>query len=118
MGFLKVLPGTVMETPSLSHELRDRDEPPHEILSTKYMPYCALRFLKVLEDVFEHTYNSGRFVYTLKYLTEADGNAFAFYKKFAYLLISLIIEYSLHKVPSFCLIELNLMPVILKPIFS
>lgn len=83
LGFLKVLPGTEMEKQRPEHELRYMDEPPYEILSTKYMPYCALRFLKVLEDVFEHTYNSGRFVYTLKYLTEAEGNAFAFYKKFA-----------------------------------
>ena len=83
LGFLKVLPGTVMEKQRLEHELRYMDEPPYEILSTKYMPYCGLRFLKVLEDVFEHTYNSGRFIYTLKYLTEAEGNAFAFYKKFA-----------------------------------
>ena len=75
-----MLPGTEMEKQRLEHELRYMDEPPYEILSTKYMPYCALRFLKVLEDVFENTYNSGRFVYTLKYLTEAEGNAFAFIK--------------------------------------
>ena len=45
LGFLKVLPGTEMEKQRLEHELRYMDEPPYEILSTNYIPYCALRFL-------------------------------------------------------------------------
>ncbi len=81
LGFLKVLPGTVMEKQCAAHSLVYMDEPPYEILSTRYMGYDELRFLKVLEDVFEHTYNTGRFVYTLNYLTELEGSAFAFYSR-------------------------------------
>lgn len=83
LGFLKVLPGTEMEKQQAEHELVYMDEPPYEILSTNYMPYSELRFLKVLEDVFDHTYNTGRFKHTLKYLTQLEGSAFSFYSKFA-----------------------------------
>ncbi len=83
LGFLKVLPGTEMEKQQAEHELVYMDEPPYEILSTKYMPYGEMSFLKVLEDVFEHTYNTGRFKHTLQYLAEVEGSAFAFYSKFA-----------------------------------
>ena len=83
LGFLKVLPGTQMESQTREHALVYMDEPPYEILATKYISYNELGFLKVLEDVFDHTYNTGRFVYTLKYLTKIEGSAFAFYSKFA-----------------------------------
>ena len=83
LGFLKVLPGTQMERQCAEHALVYMDEPPYEILSTKYINYEELRFLKVLEDVFENTYNSGRFKYTLRYLTGLEGDAFAFYSRLA-----------------------------------
>lgn len=83
LGFLKVLPGTQMEKQRAEHELVYMDEPPYEILATKYIAYADLRFLKVLEDVFDHTYNSGRFAHTLAYLTALEGSAFRFYSKFA-----------------------------------
>ena len=34
-------------------------------------------------QVFENTYNSGRFKYTLRYLTGLEGDAFAFYSRLA-----------------------------------
>lgn len=83
LGFLKVLPGTQMEQQRDEHGLIYMDEPPYEILATKYINYNELRFLKVLEDVFDHTYNSGRFAHTLVYLTALEGSAFRFYTKFA-----------------------------------
>ena len=83
LGFLKVLPGTQMERECAEHALVYMDEPPYEILSTKYINYEGLRFLKVLEDVFENTYNSGRFKYTLRYLIGLEGDAFAFYSRLA-----------------------------------
>ena len=41
---------------------------PYEVLATTWLPYEKVQFLKVLEDVFERTYNSGKFFYTLRYL--------------------------------------------------
>lgn len=72
-----------MEQQRDEHGLIYMDEPPYEILATKYINYNELRFLKVLEDVFDHTYNSGRFAHTLVYLTALEGSAFRFYTKFA-----------------------------------
>lgn len=82
LGFLKVLPGTVMRNQTAEHGLVYMDEPPYEILATKYISYDELRFLKILEDVFDHTYNTGKFEKVLSRLVEIEnGNPFALYKK-------------------------------------
>ena len=83
LGFLKVLSGTEMERVSGRHGLVYMDQPPYEILSTNCMSYKEMRFLKILEEVFDLTYNSGRFPFTLAYLAEqmGKGSAFGFYRK-------------------------------------
>ena len=83
LGFLKVLSGTEMEKMAGRHGLVYMDQPPYEILLTSCMNYKNMRFLKILEEVFDLTYNSGRFPFTLAYLTElvGKGSAFAFYRK-------------------------------------
>ena len=83
LGFLKILSGTEMERVSKLHGLVYMDQPPYEILSTKYMNYKEIRFLKILEEVFNLTANSGRFPFTLAYLTEQVGkeSAFAFFRE-------------------------------------
>lgn len=81
LGFLKVLPGSLMSKQTQEHKLLYMQDEPYEILATKYLSYEELRFLKVLEDVFDHTYNTGKFSHTLAYLVEniAQGDAFKFY---------------------------------------
>lgn len=80
LGFLKVLHGTVMEKTATEHGLVYMQQPPYEVLATKYLPYKDLRFLKVMEEVFEVTYNSGRFPRMLAYLVDYwHQDAFAFY---------------------------------------
>ena len=83
LGFLKILSGTEMERVSERHGLIYMAQPPYEILSTKYLNYKEMRFLKILEEVFDLTANSGRFPFTLAYLSEQVGNgsAFAFFRK-------------------------------------
>lgn len=82
LGFLKVLPGTQMSKETEEHALLYMDEPPYEILSTKYMPYKDMQFLKQLESVFEQTYNTGYFHNILQHLIELHGNnSFDFYRK-------------------------------------
>ena len=85
LGFLKVLSGTEMERISGQHGLVHMDRPPYEILFTKYMSYHEMRFLKILEEVFDLTFNSGRFPFTLAYLADrvGKGSAFAFYRELA-----------------------------------
>ena len=82
LGFLKVLHGTVMQSQAQEHGLLYMSEPPYEVVQTKYMAYEELRFLKVLEDVFENTYNTGKFKHVLAYLIKANGGtAFDFYRQ-------------------------------------
>lgn len=82
LGFLKVLPGTQMRRETEQHDLRYMDEPPYEILATKYMPYEDMLYLKHLDNILDQTANSGGFKYTLMALLRASGmTAFAFYKQ-------------------------------------
>jgi len=81
LGFLKVLKGALIVRQKDEHRMIYMEQPPYEILQTKYLSYEELRFLKILEDVFDHTYNTGKYVHTLRYLIAAgyQKDAFAFY---------------------------------------
>ncbi len=82
LGFLKVLPGTQMRREAAQHGLLYMDEPPYEILATKYMPYEDMQYLKHLDNILDQTANSGNFKHTLRALLRASGkDAFGFYKQ-------------------------------------
>ena len=82
LGFLKVLPGTQMRKEAKQHDLRYMDEPPYEILATKYMPYEDMQYLKHLDNILDQTSNSGYFKFTLQALLRASKlDAFGFYKQ-------------------------------------
>lgn len=82
LGFLKVLPGTQMRKETEEHGLLYMDEPPYEILATKYMPYEDMQYLKHLDNILDQTANSGNFKHTLKALLRASKlDAFAFYRQ-------------------------------------
>lgn len=82
LGFLKVLPGTQMQKEAQEHGLLYMDEPPYEILATKYMPYEDMQFLKRMENVLDQTGNSGVFPHILSALMRCEGlKPFAFYSK-------------------------------------
>ena len=70
LGFLKVLPGAAITKQDEEFGMVYMQQPPYEILLTKFMSYQDLRFLKVVEDIFDHTYNSGKYPHALAYLTE------------------------------------------------
>lgn len=84
LGFLKVLPGTQMRSETEKHDLLYMDEPPYEILATKYMPYENMQKLKHIENILDQTANTGCFNGILKALIKyADVDAFSFYQKLA-----------------------------------
>jgi radical SAM superfamily enzyme YgiQ (UPF0313 family) len=91
LGFLKVLPGTVLARRATEDGLVYMDREPYEVLATRYVSYPEMRFLKVLEEVFDLTYNAERFTFTLPYLAAAGGtqfgagpaDAFAFFRELA-----------------------------------
>lgn len=82
LGFLKVLPGTQLCRETQKYGLVYMDEPPYEILATKYMPYEDMQLLKRMENILDQTGNSGAFSHILTALIERSGlEAFAFYQK-------------------------------------
>ncbi|MBP2642077.1 MAG: hypothetical protein H6Q66_3028 [Firmicutes bacterium] len=84
IGFLKMLKGTGIREQSAEHNYVYVDQAPYEVLSNRYLSYREVRQLKIMEDLFNQLYNSGRFIHTLSWLIELYGQgAFAFYTDFA-----------------------------------
>ncbi len=82
VGFLKLLPGTRIRREAMQYGYIWLEHTPYEILANQQLPYPAVRRLKLLEEVFNQTYNSGRFSRVLAFLVKfcAGGDAFAFYQ--------------------------------------
>lgn len=68
LGFLKVLKGTIIEEESKNYGIIYNNEAPYEVLSTKHLSYDEIIELKGICDMVELYYNSGQFVFSLKYL--------------------------------------------------
>ncbi|MBP2634410.1 MAG: B12-binding domain/radical domain protein [Firmicutes bacterium] len=84
IGFLKLLKGSGIRENAAIHGYLAMDSAPYEVLGNNYMDYAGVRHLKILEEVFEQIYNSGRFCYSLSWLIAlSGGGAFAFYSKLA-----------------------------------
>jgi radical SAM superfamily enzyme YgiQ (UPF0313 family) len=80
IGFLKMLKGSGMRKAADQGNYVFLDEAPYEVLANDWLPYKDVRKLKILEEVFNQVYNTGRFTYTLPYLIKLHGgDAFEFY---------------------------------------
>lgn len=83
IGFLKLLKGSGIRRKANEYRYVFDEQAPYEVLANQDISYAEVRFLKILEDVFEQTYNSGRFKQTLAFLIQlTGGQAFAFYESF------------------------------------
>ena len=80
LGFLKVLKGSYMQEMQQEYELRYKDEPPYEILSTKWLPYSDVIELKGIEEMVEIYYNSGQFTHVVEALVENYASAYQMYQ--------------------------------------
>ncbi len=80
IGFLKLLPGTRIRREAKEHGYVWVEHPPYEVLANDILTYGDIRQLKLMEEVFNQTYNSGRFYYSLLHLvTTFKEDAFEFY---------------------------------------
>jgi radical SAM superfamily enzyme YgiQ (UPF0313 family) len=68
LGFLKVLKGSPMEEESKRWGLVYSSTPPYEILCSRWLSYDELLRLKGVSAMVETYYNSGQFIYSMKYL--------------------------------------------------
>ncbi len=80
IGFLKMLKGAGLRNIANECGYVFLDEAPYEVLSNDSLTYGEVRKLKIVEEVFNQVYNTGRFKYTLDFLIRLHGgNAFRFY---------------------------------------
>lgn len=81
IGFLKLLKGSGIRR-DYPDDYRYDPEGPYEVLATTWLPYEKVAYMKVLEDVFERTYNAGKFFYFLRYLdTFFEPDSIRLYEK-------------------------------------
>lgn len=73
MGFLKLLYGAEMRENKEKYPCTFTVEPPYEVTSTPWLSSDEIKMLKNCEDAVDRLYNSGRFLFTLEYLTQGAG---------------------------------------------
>ena len=83
LGFLKVLKGTMMEKEVKKYSILYRNQPPYEVLGTKWLSYDEIILLKGVEELVELYYNSGQYTLTLKYAVPFFESPFRFYEMFS-----------------------------------
>ena len=83
LGFLKVLKGTMMEEEVKKYSILYRNQPPYEVLGTKWLSYDEIILLKGVEELVEPYYNSGQYTLTLKYAVPFFESPFRFYEMFS-----------------------------------
>lgn len=83
LGFLKVLKGTMMEEEVKKYSILYCNQPPYEVLGTKWLSYDEIILLKGVEELVELYYNSGQYTLTLKYAVPFFESPFRFYEMFS-----------------------------------
>ncbi len=83
LGFLKVLKGSGLRSNALEYGLVYKDKAPYEILYTNDLNYKNMLKLKMIEEMVETYYNSGKATYTLKYIIQFFNSPFHFYETLA-----------------------------------
>jgi len=81
MGFLKVLKGSYMFEHAKEYGILYHDNPPYEVLSTKWLSYDDVLKMKRIEEMLEVYYNSGQFEITMKVLGLHFASAFDMFQK-------------------------------------
>ena len=79
LGFLKVLKGAYMHEMVGDYGCRYRQEPPYEVLSTRWLSYDEIILLKHVDKMVDIYYNSGQFTRSIPVLVNAFETPFDFY---------------------------------------
>lgn len=83
LGFLKVLKGSKMRAKAAEYEILYRQEPPYEVLSSRWISYGELLRLKGVEEMVEVYYNSSQFAHTLEALEGLFPHPYAMFEALA-----------------------------------
>ena len=82
LGFLKVLAGTAMESYCAGHGWQWMSGAPYEVLSTPWLGYADIQFLKDVELLVDVFWNSHAFNTTIRFI-QASGSLWSFFTGFA-----------------------------------
>nr|WP_314465546.1 DUF4080 domain-containing protein [uncultured Clostridium sp.] len=83
LGFLKVLKGSYMSQKAGDYEIRYKEKPPYEVLSTRWLDYGEVLKLKGLEEMLEVYGNSGQFQTTMEELCREFDTPFDMFEALA-----------------------------------
>jgi radical SAM superfamily enzyme YgiQ (UPF0313 family) len=81
LGFLKVLPGTVMFEKAGEYEMLSLHEPPYQVLKTKWLSHEDMAVIRRIENLAESIYNGG--LQSLMDNLSENIDMFTLYKKCA-----------------------------------
>ncbi|MDD6492959.1 MAG: B12-binding domain-containing radical SAM protein [Firmicutes bacterium] len=83
LGFLKVLKGTKIREKAEQYGIVYQENPPYEVLFTKWISYEEILILKQVEEMVELYYNSGQFTHMLPVLEREFVTPFEMYLQLA-----------------------------------
>lgn len=83
LGFLKVLKGSKMREKAEEYGIIYCQEPPYEVLYTRWISYEEIRKLKAVEEMVEVYYNSSQFANTLTALERAFSHPYEMFEALA-----------------------------------
>lgn len=83
LGFLKILKGSYMAEMAGRYGMEFHEEPPYEVLSTRWLSYKELLELKAVEEMVEVYYNSGQFTLTLDRMKKEWDSAYEMFRQLA-----------------------------------
>ena len=83
LGFLKVLKGSNMHRKAEEYGIVYSDQPPYEVLFTRWLSYEEILRLKKVEEMVELYYNTNQYPTTLQILLAEYENAYSFFEMLA-----------------------------------
>ena len=83
LGFLKVLSGTPISLRTQEYGISYTNQPPYEVLYTKWLSYEEVIYLKKVEEMVEQYYNSDQFGHVLSFMERAFTSPFEMFEKLA-----------------------------------
>jgi len=83
LGFLKVLKGSEMWERADEFGIQYLEQPPYEVLCTKWLSYEDILRLKRIEEMVEVYYNSAQYTRTMPFLEKVFGGPFVMYEALA-----------------------------------
>lgn len=83
LGFLKLLRGSGLRNKAAEYGYIYTEEAPYEVLANRWIGYAELLRLKIIEDLLERYYNSGRFRLSFEYLFPRFPGPFRLFEAFS-----------------------------------